>query len=310
MKRYLLNALGALALSAPADGSGAECRGLRAEAGTPNCTTAASSDAAPGTPGYRIWKHTDSAVCRAFTTYLDRLPRVDRSLACDLDTRLAGVGIARPNWVEVDIHDYWDVLYAVETSLAPASRGGQTLLAARLGDEPLRDDGAYSIAFDTWRRNYAANVQAGYIKPRLRIATLTLSPPDLTTTVLAYTPERDSTAECRKRRADRAGLPGEQIGEHIFPYDPAQRELRHIVSSEVVVSSRLPYSAVVFDGRAYFIGVGTGGQVGGFTVEFSRIERYGGDGPQDPLYAGYHLCGFSLSGDSASDRSGEARIDR
>ncbi|HEY5762458.1 MAG TPA: hypothetical protein VIS73_04545 [Rhodocyclaceae bacterium] len=237
-------------------------------------------------------------MCRAFASYLDRLPRIDPALTCDLDGRLAGVGITRPQWVELDPSEYRDVVYAIEMSLAPRSRGGQERLAGPIAEHPPRADGPYTIPFDRWRRNYASNVQAGHLRPRLRMATLQLSPPDPPVTVLAYTPQRDDELACQDPGAVNNMLSRNRLGDHLFPYDPATRTLRQIVSSEVVVSSRLRYRAVVFDGRAYLIGVGAAAPAGAFTVEFSRVERYGSDGPQDPLYAGYHLCGFSLAGEN------------
>ena len=294
MPRHRLIALVALTLANELNAAANDCAAPPAVGKGTDC----AAPPAAGVPVYRVWSEARWPVCRAFARYLDRLPQIDPALACDLDGRLATVGITRPAWVELDLGEYRDVVYAIEMSLAPAARGGQEVLAGPIAEHPPRGDGDYTIPFDDWRRNHAANVQVGHIRPRLRMATLALSPPDVPLTVLAYTLGREDEAACQEPGAVENMLSRKRLGEHLFPYDPTRRTLRQIVSSEVVVSSRLRYRAVVFGGRTYLLGVGNAGTAGGFTVEFARVERYGSDGPQDPLYAGYHLCGFSVSSES------------
>ena len=105
MKALRLIALGALAAVSFADAAPVDCDMAHADTDKSHCAAPSSAGAAPGKGGYRVWKKSDSPVCRAFTNYLDKLPESERSLACGIDTRLAGFGITAPAWVELKLSE-------------------------------------------------------------------------------------------------------------------------------------------------------------------------------------------------------------
>lgn len=177
---------------------------------------------------FKLEKDTGWNVCRDYVKNLESMQPTTESLACEakLDPKMKQ--FSQPDWEELNIEEYWDVVYTIEANWerSPAKK-----------IPPL----------DTWRESFRSQMKSGEIKPRLRRAVFKLPSKNFKQyenqkdfkqydyredAFFAYTRNRDNIETCKKEIA--GGLEPTNIdiirytGDILYYLDPTSNTFQYV----------------------------------------------------------------------------------
>ncbi len=250
----------------------------------------------------------DRAVCHDMAENMNRVQPSLASFSTEVVFDPKMTQFSWPEWKELDIKDYLDVVYTIENKL-------------------MHIYPSEAQSFDDWKKTYLANMKAGASgkgsrlgqtrmvwRPRLRIARVRFEADGPLETVLGYSRNRDAgewkkgwyaecpsnysnpeatrqTLECGKHYIERLGIEGTegQPGDYIVLYEPEKRKVDFILSGDrgAGASSLLAFFLFLHNGTGYMSGADT------VAMSISRLERIKSLRPTVPSWMhGRYICGF------------------
>lgn len=168
-------------------------------------------------------------ICHALVRDLRSAPRLSQSIVYGDDLPLLKKSFQVPDWKNLDVKEYLDVIYAIEKAIQ--------------GTNPVAQ-------FEEWRADFQKQKEEGKINPRLRMSSVQISTSRPQKFMVSYI--RDlRTADLCRLNVNR-GVAVHAIGDHIFIYDADNRKIIFIYPKVPAgTDSRLPYKVEKYDSISY-----------------------------------------------------------
>ena len=257
---------------------------------------------------FRLEKDTGWTVCHDMVKNLNKVQPSLASFATELVFDPKMTQFSWPDWKELDIKDYLDVVYAIENKL-------------------MHINPSEAQSFDEWKKTYLADMKIGASgkvsrlgqkhmvwRPRLRIARVRFEADGPLETVLGYSRNRDAgewqkgwyaecppnysnpeaarqTRECSNHYKERLGIESLEgwPGDYIVLYDPKKRKVDFILPGDrnSLATASLPFFLILHNGIDYMSYANITG------MDMIRMERVKSLRPTVPSWVqGRKICGL------------------
>lgn len=253
---------------------------------------------------FNFLKDTDRKVCSDLLKNYNKLLPPMESFACEIQFDPSMPQFSWPKWQELNIENYLDVIYAIESHILPG------------GKEPPFEVWRTQYLADmttglSWRKAYGGKLVRASFYPRLRQTKVRFATDGRLETVLGYTRDRLAAERCKyslkkcpladvqnteafQHRRDcveqlnaKWGIRMDHPGDHIFLYEPGTRYLRFISPGDrgAGASSILAEHLFIYQDQAYLALVTVSG------ISVSRVERVESQNPAiKPGESGRQIC--------------------
>jgi uncharacterized protein len=253
---------------------------------------------------FKLLKDTGWNVCNDLLKNYNKLLPTIESFACEIKFDPSMPQFSWPKWQELNIENYLDVIYAIESHILP---GGK--------EPPFEVWRAQYLADMTtglsWRKAYGGKLVRASFHPRLLQTQVHFESDGRLETILGYTRDRvagerckyllkecpltdvqnskalQSRHDCVEKLYAKWGVGMDGRGEHIVIYEPKTRHIRFITPGDrgAGASSSLAVHLLFYRDRAYLALVTVSG------ISVSRVERIEFENPAiKPGESGRQIC--------------------
>jgi len=275
---------------------------IREDIVSKNTTNITSTKTPPRT--FKLLKDTGWNVCNdLLKNYNKLLPSIE-SFACEIKFDPSIPQFSWPNWQELNIENYLDVIYAIESHISFGKKlpPFEIWRAQYLADMPTGL---------SWRRAYGGKLVRASFYPRLSQTKARFATDGRLETVLGYTRDRVAGERCKyslkecplpdvqnseapkhyydcvEKLYAKWGVGMDGPGERIVIYEPQTRHIRFITPGDrgAGASSSLAVHLLFYLDRAYLARVTVSG------ISVSRVERIEFENPAiKPSESGRQVC--------------------